>query len=137
MIREGVAYAKAYCDDVEFSAEDATRSDRKFLAKAFSVAVKAGATVLNVADTVGYTTPAEMASLIAYLKKHVEGIDEVELSVHCHNDLGLATANTLAAVLAGRAAGGVHRQRHRRARGQRGARGGRHVAAHTPRCLSA
>ena len=101
MIREGVAYAKTYCDDVEFSAEDDTRSDRRFLAKAFSAAVKAGATVLNVADTVGYTTPAEMSGLIAYLKKHVEGIDEVELSVHCHNDLGMATANTLAAVTAG------------------------------------
>ena len=67
MIREGVSYAKTYCDDVEFSAEDATRSDRKFLAKAFSVAVRAGATTLNIADTVGYTTPAEMANLISSL----------------------------------------------------------------------
>lgn len=77
------------------------RAATEIFGKAFSVAVRAGATTLNIADTVGYTTPAEMANLISYLKKHVEGIGEVELSVHCHNDLGLATANTLAAVMAG------------------------------------
>ncbi|MBE6935329.1 MAG: 2-isopropylmalate synthase [Ruminococcaceae bacterium] len=101
MIREGVTYAKSYCDDVEFSAEDATRSDRKFLAQAFSEAIRAGATVISVADTVGYTTPAEMTALIQYLKKTVVGIGDVTLSVHCHNDLGMAAANTLAALFAG------------------------------------
>lgn len=101
MIREGVAYAKSYCDDVEFTAEDATRSDRKFLAKAFSEAIRAGANVINVADTVGYTTPSEMTALIQYLKKTVVGINDVMLSVHCHNDLGMAAANTLAAIFAG------------------------------------
>ena len=101
MIRAGVSYAKSYCDDVEFSAEDATRSDRAFLAKAFAEAIRAGATVVNVADTVGYTTPAEMVKLLEYLKKRVPGINDVTISVHCHDDLGLAVANTMAAVSAG------------------------------------
>jgi 2-isopropylmalate synthase len=101
MIRENVAYAKQYCEDVEFSAEDATRSERRFLAKAFSEAIKAGATTIDVADTVGYITPAEIRGLITYLKKHVAGIDGVTLAVHCHDDLGLAVANTLAAIDAG------------------------------------
>ena len=101
MIRDGVSYARTYCDDVEFSAEDATRSERAFLAKAYSEAIRAGATVINVADTVGYTTPAEMVKLLEYLKKHVHGIENVTISVHCHDDLGLAVANSMAAVTAG------------------------------------
>jgi len=101
MIREGVGLAKSLCPDVEFSAEDATRSDWDFLVEAFTVAIEAGATVLNVPDTVGYTVPEEYASLITFLRERVPGIEGVTLSVHCHNDLGLAVANSLAAVSAG------------------------------------
>ncbi|WP_278308871.1 2-isopropylmalate synthase [Oscillibacter sp. PC13] len=100
-IAENVAYAKSKCADIEFSAEDASRSDKEFLARCYTAAVKAGATVLNVPDTVGYSTPEEMSSLIRYLKANVEGIDQVDISVHCHDDLGLAVANTLACVRAG------------------------------------
>lgn len=98
---EAVTYAKSFCEDVEFSAEDATRSDREFLVEIFNAVIKAGATVLNVPDTVGYTTPEEYADLMKYLLAHVKGIENVEISVHCHNDLGLAVANSLAAVHAG------------------------------------
>ncbi|MBC8535691.1 2-isopropylmalate synthase [Feifania hominis] len=100
-IDEMVRYAKSLCPDVEFSAEDASRSDRAFLARAISTAIRAGANVVNIPDTVGYATPEEMYGLIDYLKKNVPGIDDVVISVHCHNDLGLATANTLAAIRAG------------------------------------
>ena len=100
-IAENVAYAKSFCEDIEFSAEDASRSDREFLARCYTAAVKAGATVLNVPDTVGYCTPEEMGDLIRYLKEHVEGVENVDISVHCHDDLGLAVANTLACVRAG------------------------------------
>ncbi len=96
-----VAYAKGFCDDIEFSAEDASRSDRAFLAQCYSNAVAAGATTLNVPDTVGYSTPQEMGDLIRYLREHVKGIEGVDISVHCHNDLGMAVANTLACVQAG------------------------------------
>ena len=99
--REMVAYAKKYCDDVEFSAEDATRSDPEFLGRVFETAIAVGATVLNVPDTVGYTTPEEFKKLIAYLRAHVKGIENARLSVHCHDDLGLAVANSLAAIKAG------------------------------------
>ena len=100
-IDEMVRYAKSYCDDIEFSAEDASRSDREFLAKCYSVAVAAGATTLNVPDTVGYSTPEEMYDLIRYLKEHVVGVDNTDISVHCHDDLGMAVANSLACVRAG------------------------------------
>ncbi len=96
-----VAYAKRLCDDIEFSAEDATRSDKDFLVSVFNAAIAAGAKTINVPDTVGYTTPEEMHALIRYLKTHVVGIDAVTISVHCHNDLGMAVANTLAAIQAG------------------------------------
>jgi 2-isopropylmalate synthase len=96
-----VAFAKSFTSDVEFSAEDATRSDWDFLVQVFHAAVKAGATTLNVPDTVGYTTQHEYSSLIQYLRDNVDGIDDAIISVHCHNDLGMATANTLAAVAAG------------------------------------
>jgi 2-isopropylmalate synthase len=96
-----VAFAKSFTSDVEFSAEDATRSDWNFLVQVFSAAVKSGATTLNVPDTVGYTTQGEYRGLIEHLRANVEGIDDVIISVHCHNDLGQATANTLAAVAAG------------------------------------
>ncbi len=96
-----VAYAAKKCPAVEFSAQDATRSDPDFLVKVLDAAISSGATVLNIPDTVGYTTPEEMAQLIRYLKEHVANIDKAAISVHCHNDLGLAVANSLAAVGAG------------------------------------
>ena len=96
-----VAYASKKCPAIEFSAEDATRSEPEFLAKVFETAIENGATVINVPDTVGYTTPEEMAQLIRYLKEHVRNIDEAVISVHCHDDLGLGVANSLSAVGAG------------------------------------
>ncbi len=98
---ETVAYAKRYCDDIEFSAEDASRSNVEFLIKVFQAAVDNGATVLNIPDTVGYGTPGEMFQLVKTIKENLTGIENVDLSVHCHNDLGMAVANTLAAVQAG------------------------------------
>jgi 2-isopropylmalate synthase len=103
-IDRAVRQAKSYVDDVEFSAEDATRSDRDYLVQVFSAAVAAGASTLNVPDTVGYTTPKEYGALIEYLREHVEGASETSgiiFSVHCHNDLGLAVANSLSAIRAG------------------------------------
>jgi 2-isopropylmalate synthase len=98
---KAVAYAKKFCSDVEFSAEDASRSDKAFLAKVFSTVIANGATVINVPDTVGYSSPEEMAAYISYVKNHVDGIEKAEISVHCHNDLGLAVSNTLASIKAG------------------------------------
>ncbi|MCX7840776.1 MAG: 2-isopropylmalate synthase [Anaerolineae bacterium] len=100
-VREMVAYAKRYCDDVEFSPEDAGRSDPEFLYEVLAVAIQSGATTLNIPDTVGYTMPDEFGALIANIIKHTPGADRVIISAHCHNDLGLATANTLAAIRAG------------------------------------
>ncbi len=96
-----VAYAKKKCSQIEFSAEDATRSDQKFLVQVIESAIAAGATTVNIPDTVGYTTPEEMARLIIYLEEHVKNIDKAIISVHCHNDLGMAVANSLAAIGAG------------------------------------
>jgi 2-isopropylmalate synthase len=96
-----VGYAAGRCDEVEFSAEDATRSDREFLAEVCRTAVQAGATIVNLPDTVGYTTPAEYAELFTQMAQHVPDLAGIELSVHCHNDLGLAVANSLAGVGAG------------------------------------
>ena len=101
MTRNAVRSAKNYADDVEFSAEDATRSDIDFLCEVFSIAVEEGATVLNVPDTVGYTLPMEYSNLIRTVKERVVGSKDVTISVHCHNDLGLAVANSLAAIEAG------------------------------------
>lgn len=100
-IAEHVAYAKSYCDDIEFSAEDASRSEWAFLAQCFETAIKAGATTLNVPDTVGYSTPMEMFDLTSYLRENVPGIENVDISAHCHDDLGMAVANSLACVRAG------------------------------------
>lgn len=97
-VSTSVRYAKSLCNDVEFSAEDASRSDRKFLAEVFTEAINAGATVINIPDTVGYSFPDEFGGLVSYIKKNVPGIDKVKVSVHCHNDLGLAVANSLAGV---------------------------------------
>jgi 2-isopropylmalate synthase len=96
-----VKYAKRYCSDVEFSAEDASRTRPEFLVKVVEEVIKAGATVVNIPDTVGYSTPTEFGGLIKILKEKVSNIDKVDISVHCHNDLGLAVANSLAAVLNG------------------------------------
>lgn len=96
-----VQYASSLCQDVEFSPEDAGRSDPDFLVRVLEVAIKAGATTLNIPDTVGYTTPEEYGSLIKHLRENVPGGKDVIFSLHCHNDLGLATANTLAGIKAG------------------------------------
>src|SRR6516165_723195 len=95
---EGVQRAKSYCDDVEFSPEDAARTELDFLAEVVEKAVEAGATTVNIPDTVGYAVPYQYADAIRHLKKTVRGIDKVVISVHCHNDLGLAVANSLAAL---------------------------------------
>ena len=96
-----VKRAKSYTDDVEFSAMDATRSDRDYLCQILAAAIDAGATTLNIPDTVGYTIPDEFADLIRYIRENVSNIEKAIISVHCHNDLGLATANATAAVLNG------------------------------------
>ena len=100
-ITDMVGYARSKCADIEFSAEDASRSEWDFLAQCYSNAVAAGATTLNVPDTVGYSTPQEMADLITYLRANVTGIENVDISVHCHDDLGMAVANSLACIKAG------------------------------------
>src|SRR5206468_9969023 len=97
----GVQRAKGHVHDVEFSPEDAARTELDFLAEVVERAIEAGATTINIPDTVGYAVPSQYAAAIAHLKKHVRGIDNVVLSVHCHNDLGLAVSNSLAAVLEG------------------------------------
>lgn len=98
---EMVKYAKKFCYDIEFSAEDASRSNPAFLYQIFQAVIEAGATVINVPDTVGYTSPEEFTSLIRGIKENVSSIHKVDLSVHCHNDLGLGVANSLAAARAG------------------------------------
>lgn len=98
---EMVAYAKTFCDDVEFSPEDAGRSDPEFLYVVLTEVIKAGATTLNIPDTVGYTTPDEFGNLIAGIMKNVKDVENCIVSVHCHDDLGMATANTLAGIRAG------------------------------------
>ncbi|QDH69107.1 2-isopropylmalate synthase [Marilutibacter alkalisoli] len=97
----GVSLARKYVDDVEFSAEDALRTEREFLVEVFNAAIEAGARTLNVPDTVGYTTPQEIRTLFEYLRANVKGADGVVFSAHCHNDLGLAVANSLAAIEGG------------------------------------
>lgn len=101
MTKSAVTLARRFTPDVEFSAEDATRSDPEFLARVFTVAVESGATTINIPDTVGYTAPREFAELIRFLKARVPGLEGVTLSVHCHDDLGMAVANSLAAVQEG------------------------------------
>jgi 2-isopropylmalate synthase len=96
-----VAYARNLCPTIEFSAEDATRTDWDYLCQIFEAAVKAGATTINVPDTVGYTFPHEYEALFRYLHERVPGMENVTMSAHCHDDLGMATANTLAAIKGG------------------------------------
>lgn len=98
---EMVKYAKKYVEDVEFSAEDASRSNREFLYRIFEAVINAGATVINVPDTVGYTSPFEYSELIKGIKENVSNIHKADISVHCHNDLGMAVTNSLAAAMAG------------------------------------
>jgi len=97
-VREMVSYAKQYCDDIEFSPEDAGRSDPRFLYRVLATAIEAGATTINIPDTVGYTTPEEFGQLIRDIRENTPGAKDVIISVHCHNDLGLATANTMAGI---------------------------------------
>jgi len=99
--REAIRFAKSLCDDIEFSPEDATRTEPDFLCRVLEAVVEAGATTLNIPDTVGYTVPAEFGDLITTIRKRVKGIENVVISAHCHNDLGMAVANALAAVAAG------------------------------------
>src|SRR5438309_1710892 len=99
--REAVRLAKALCNDVEFSPEAATRTGPEFLCQVLDAVVEAGATTLNIPDTVGYTMPAEFSELIHTIRRRVRGIEGVTISAHCHNDLGLAVANSLAAIAAG------------------------------------
>ncbi|MCA0933583.1 2-isopropylmalate synthase [Lutimonas saemankumensis] len=96
--KEAVKYAKTYVEDIEFYAEDAGRTDNEFLARICEEVIKVGATVLNIPDTTGYCLPEEYGAKMRYLKENVKGIDKVVLSCHCHNDLGLATANSIAGV---------------------------------------
>jgi 2-isopropylmalate synthase len=101
MAIQAVKLARNYTDDIEFSAEDASRSDPKFLCEIFEAVIDAGATVINVPDTVGYATPDEFSSLIRYLSQNIRNIDKAIISVHCHDDLGMAVANSLLAVQSG------------------------------------
>ncbi|MGL4452630.1 MAG: 2-isopropylmalate synthase [Sarcina sp.] len=98
---EMVAYAKSLCEDVEFSAEDAYRSDKDFLVEIFSKVIKAGATVINVPDTVGYALPTDYHDFMKYVIENTKGADKVDFSVHCHDDLGMAVANSLSGIMAG------------------------------------
>jgi len=99
--RDAVRFAKSLCEDVEFSPEDATRSDPDFLCQVVGAVIEAGATTVNIPDTVGYAVPSEFADLIQTIRRKVHGIEQITISVHCHDDLGLAVANSLAAVSAG------------------------------------
>jgi 2-isopropylmalate synthase len=99
--KHAVAHAKKYVEDVEFYAEDAGRTDNAFLAKVCEEVIKSGATVLNIPDTTGYCLPEEYGAKIKYLKENVKGIDNVTISCHCHNDLGMATANSIAGAVNG------------------------------------
>lgn len=96
-----VEYAKRFVEDIEFYAEDAGRTDNEYLARVVEAVIKAGATVVNIPDTTGYCLPSEYGAKIKYLMEHVDGVDKARLSTHCHNDLGMATANTLSGVLNG------------------------------------
>ncbi|HTP26398.1 MAG TPA: 2-isopropylmalate synthase, partial [Anaeromyxobacteraceae bacterium] len=98
---EGVKVAREKCDDVEFSCEDAARTELEFLCEVSERALEAGATTLNIPDTVGYALPQTYSETLSYLKAHVRGLERAILSVHCHNDLGLAVANSLAGVMIG------------------------------------
>ncbi len=128
LARAAVARAAAHCPDVEFSPMDATRSDPAFLHELLETVIAAGATTVNIPDTVGYALPHEFGALISGVAEHVPNIARARISVHCHDDLGLATANSLAGLLPRGAPGRGRDQRHRRARRQHRARGSDHGA---------
>ncbi|MHB8204683.1 MAG: 2-isopropylmalate synthase, partial [Desulfomonilaceae bacterium] len=98
MAVDAVRYAKRYCEDIEYSTEDASRTDFQYLCRVVDAVIHAGATVVNIPDTVGYAVPEEFGDLVRRLKEHVPSLDKVMLSVHCHNDLGLAVSNSMAAI---------------------------------------
>lgn len=100
IVKDMVSYAKHYVDDIEFSLEDATRTDKDFACEIINLAIEAGATTINIPDTVGFMTPYEYRDFIGYIKSN-SNLNTVDISVHCHNDLGLATANTLSAIIEG------------------------------------
>ena len=100
-IKEHVTYARKFTDDVEWSCEDGTRTDMDYMCKTVELAINSGAKTINIPDTVGYTVPSEFTKIITTLKNKVPNIDKAKISVHCHNDLGLAVANSLAGVVAG------------------------------------
>jgi 2-isopropylmalate synthase len=127
---EAVSYARERCDMVEFSAEDASRTDAAFLVDIFSAAIEAGASVINVPDTVGYAVPWEYGAMIKYLHERINGMDKAILSVHCHNDLGLAVANSLAGSAQRRRSDRMHDQWHRRTCRKRIPRGNRDGVAY-------
>lgn len=97
-VKEMVTYAKSLCSDIEFSLEDATRTEKDFMVKVIKEAINSGATTINIPDTVGYITPIEYKEIIKYINENIENIEDITLSTHCHNDLGLAVANTLEAI---------------------------------------
>ena len=120
-LERGVAavhHARTYVEDVEYFLEDSGRADKDYLCRVIEAVIDAGATVINIPDTTGYTTPDEYGALIGYVMNRVPNINRAVVSVHCHNDLGMATANSLAGVMAGAQASGMHHQRHRGAGGQ-------------------
>ena len=98
IVKHILEFAKGKFDEIEFSAEDASRTDLDYLCRVFEVAIEGGASILNVPDTVGYMTPEEFGNRIHYIKENTKGIEKAIISVHCHNDLGLAVANSIAAV---------------------------------------
>ena len=110
-----VSYAKSFVEDVEFYAEDAGRTDNEYLARVCEAVIKAGATVLNIPDTTGYCLPQEYGAKIKYLKENVKGIDKAIISCHCHNDLGLATANSIEGIVNGAQTNRMHNKRYWRA----------------------
>ena len=125
MVIAQVTRARSHTDDVEWSAEDGTRTELDFLCRCVEAAINAGATTINIPDTVGYTTPEEYFNLFKMVRERVPNADKAVFSTHCHNDLGMAVANSLAGCHGRRAADRMHHQRHRRAGRQRRARRGR------------
>jgi 2-isopropylmalate synthase len=134
--RHAVRFARNEIDDVEFSCEDAGRSDLDFLCRIIEAVIKEGASTINIPDTVGYNVPEQYANRIHQLRERIPNSDKVIWSVHCHNDLGLAVANSLAAVMAGSAPGRMHHQWPWRTRRQCCAGRDRHGGAYPSGCVS-
>ena len=134
---DSVKLARQYTDNIEFSPEDGSRTEYEFLEEIIAAVIEAGATTINIPDTVGYATPKSYGEIFAHMIKALPVIKEkgIILSSHCHNDLGMAVANSLSAVENGRAAGRMHHQRHRRTGRQRGPRRNRHGIENPSRFL--